>query len=152
MSTIAESEIKQFIVFRLENEEYGIDIQKVTTIENIKPMTRVPKAPEYFRGVINLRGDIIPIIDLRLKFNLKKTAETEDSRIIFILSEETSFGIIVDKVEEVLQLKWDSIESVANFTNDLSMDYLLGVGKVEDRIVTLLKIEKFANIDDSIEP
>jgi purine-binding chemotaxis protein CheW len=148
MSAASETEIKQFIVFRLGNEEYGIDIQKVTTIENLKSITRVPKAPEYFRGVLNLRGDIIPIMDLRIKFNLPQVEDTEDSRIIIVNSEEISFGIIVDKVEEVLQLKDDAIENITNFTNDLSMDYLLGVGKVQDRIVTLLSIDKFAKLDE----
>lgn len=148
MSVIAESEVKQFIVFRLENEEYGIDIQKVTTIENLKPITRVPKAPKHFRGVLNLRGDIIPVMDLRIKFNLKQVEDTEDSRIIIVKSDEISFGIIVDKVEEVLQLKGDSIENITNFSNDLSMDYLLGVGKVQDRIVTLLNIDKFVKLDE----
>lgn len=147
MSGNIETEVKQFIVFRLGNEEYGIDIQKVTTIENLKPITRVPKAPDYFRGVLNLRGDIIPVMDLRIKFNLPQTEDTEDSRIIIVYTEEASFGIIVDKVEEVLQLKDDSIENITNFSNDLSMDYLLGVGKVQDRIVTLLNIEKFVKLD-----
>jgi purine-binding chemotaxis protein CheW len=148
MSAVIESEVKQFIVFRLGNEEYGIDIQKVTTIENIKPITRVPKSPEYFRGVLNLRGDIIPIMDLRIKFNLKQVEDTEDSRIIIASIDEISFGIIVDKVEEVLQLNNESIENITNFSNDLSMDYLLGVGKVQDRIVTLLNIDKFIKIDE----
>jgi purine-binding chemotaxis protein CheW len=148
MSIIAESEVKQFIVFRLDNEEYGIDIQKVTTIENFKTITRVPKAPKHYRGVLNLRGDIIPVMDLRIKFNLKQVEDTEDSRIIIVKSDEISVGIIVDKVEEVLQLKGDSIENITNFSNDLSMDYLLGVGKVQDRIVTLLNIDKFVKLDD----
>lgn len=147
MSEILETEVKQFIVFRLGNEEYGIDIQKVTTIENLKPITRVPRSPEYFRGVLNLRGDIIPIMDLRKKFNLPQVDDTEDSRVIIVNIEEISFGIIVDKVEEVLQLNAESIESITNFSNDISMNYLQAVGKVEDRIVSLLNIEKFARID-----
>ena len=147
MSGIIESEVKQFIVFRLGNEEYGIDIQKVTTIENLKPITRVPKAPNYYRGVLNLRGDIIPVMDLRIKFNLPQAEDTEDSRIIIANTEEISFGLIVDKVEEVLQLKGDSIENISNFSNDVCMEYLLGVGKVQDRIVTLLNIEKFVKLD-----
>lgn len=139
---------KQFVVFRLGQEEYGVDIQKVTTIEQVKHITRVPKTPAFIKGVINLRGDIIPIMDLRKRFNLAEVDNTEDTRIIIIKLDEVFVGIIVDSVAEVLQLTEDSIENITNFSNDLSLDYLLGVGKVNDRIVTLLNIEKLVKFED----
>ncbi len=139
--------VKQFVVFRLLNEDYGIDIQKVTTIEQIKPIARVPKTPQHIRGVINLRGDIIPIMDLRSRFNLPVEEETEESRIIIIKTEETSIGIIVDSVAEVLNLNEEAIENVSGFSKDLDMDYIIGVGKADDRIVTLLNIENLVKMD-----
>ncbi|MCX7747019.1 MAG: chemotaxis protein CheW [Clostridia bacterium] len=134
--------LKQFVVFLLGKEEYGVDIQKVTTIEKIMTIARVPKTPDYIRGVINLRGEIIPTFDLRKKFGLPQVEETEDTRIIIVKIEEVVFGIIVDAVMEVLQLDEEAVESITNITSDVSMDYILGVGKIGDRIVTLLNLEK----------
>lgn len=146
MEDIKRVERKQYVVFTLGKEEYGVDIKKVTTIERVMHTARVPKAPIFIKGVINLRGEIIPIMDLRLRFNLPVKEETDDTRIIIVKIEEMPIGIIVDSVAEVLELTEDSIENITNFSNDLSIDYLLGVGKVNDRIVTLLNIEKLLKI------
>jgi purine-binding chemotaxis protein CheW len=141
MEQNANLEAKQYVVFKLGKEEYGIDIQKVTTIEKVMTIARVPKTPVYIKGVINLRGEIIPIIDLRTRFKLPEAEATEDTRIIIIKIEEISVGFIVDAVDEVMQLTEDAVENVSSFSNDLSMDYILGVGKINDRIVTLLNLE-----------
>ena len=141
MEDIITQEAKQFVVFRLGKEEYGIDIKKVTTIERMMNIARVPKTPASIKGVTNLRGEIIPIMDLRTRFNLPNLEESEDTRIIIIKIEDLSVGIIVDSVAEVLQLQEDSIENVSNFNSNLSMDYIMGVGKVDNRIVTLLNLE-----------
>lgn len=151
MEDIINSEAKKYVVFMLGKENYGVEIQKVTTIEKIMPFARVPKTPDYVKGVINLRGEIIPVIELRTKFGMEITEETEETRIIILKINENPLGIIVDEVDEVLNLTEDTIENVANFTNDLSMDYILGVGKVEDRIVTLLNLEKLADISENNE-
>ncbi len=139
-------ELKQYVVFKLD-EEYGLDITMVTTIERLMNIARVPKTPKYIKGVINLRGEIIPVIDIRLKFNLGESIETEDSRIIIIKIEDNSVGIIVDAVAEVIQFREEDIENITNFSNDLSMDYIFGVGKVDNRIITLLNLEKLINIE-----
>lgn len=141
MEQTVNSEIKQYVVFKLGREEYGLDIQKVTTIEKVMAIARVPKTPSFIKGVINLRGEIIPIMDLRSRFNLPETEATEDTRIIIIKIEEISVGLVVDAVDEVMQLTEDSVESLNSFSNDLSMDYILGVGKIDNRIVTLLNLE-----------
>lgn len=148
METVASSDVKQFVVFRLGQEEYGVDIQKVTTIEQMRQITRVPKTPAFIKGVINLRGDIIPIMDLRKRFSLPDVENTEETRIIISKLDEVFVGIIVDGVAEVLQLTEEAIENITNFSNDMSLDYILGVGKVEERIVTLLNIEKLVKLDD----
>lgn len=141
-------ESRQYVIFKLGKEDYGLDIQKVTTIEKIMPAARVPKTPNYIKGVINLRGEIVPVMDLRTKFNLPAVEETEETRIIILKFNEISFGVIVDEVDEVLQLTEEFIENVSNFSNDVSMDYILGVGKVDDRIVTLLNLEKLSDINE----
>ncbi|MCX7922397.1 MAG: chemotaxis protein CheW [Clostridia bacterium] len=149
MENVISSDIKQFIVFRLGNEEYGLDTLKITTIVRMMTITRVPKTPSFIKGVINLRGDIIPVMDLRKRFNLSESEETEDTRIIIIKIDEILIGVMVDAVVEVLHLTEESIENVTNFTNDLSMDYIFGVGKVDNRIVTLLNFEKLIKFSNN---
>ena len=148
MEKTVGAELKQFVVFNLGKEEYGLDIQKVTTIEKLMTIARVPKTPKFIKGVINLRGEIIPTVDLRTRFNLPEIDETEDTRIIIIKIDELSVGLIVDLVLEVLQLAEDSMENITSFSSDLSMDYILGVGKIDGRIITLLNLEKLIKIQD----
>ena len=147
MEGIVGIKTKQYVIFSLSSEECGIDIQKVTSIEQVKPIARVPKTPKYIKGVLNLRGDIIPIMDLRVRFGLPQTEETEETRIIIINIEGILLGLIADTVAEVLQFSEESIENVSGFQNELSLDYIQGVGKVDNRIATLLNIDKLANLD-----
>lgn len=146
MEERVDFEIKQYVIFKLDKEEYGVDIQKVTTIERMAGIARVPKTPDYIKGVINLRGEIIPIIDIRKKFNLPSLEESEDTRIIIIKIGDISAGIIVDAVAEVTQLSEEAIETVSGLNSERSMDYILGVGKLENRIITLLDLEKLVKI------
>jgi purine-binding chemotaxis protein CheW len=152
MEELKELELKKFLVFRLSSEEYGIDIQKITTIiEKDMNIARVPKTPAFLKGVINLRGDIIPVIHLRKRFNLPESEDTEDTRIIIIKLEELIIGIIVDSVAEVVQLGDESIESITNISGSLSLDYIMGVGKIDNRIITLLNIEKLISLAEEID-
>lgn len=137
---------RQFVIFKLDKEEYGVDIKKVTTIERLIAIARVPKTPDYIKGVINLRGEIVPIIDLRKKFELDTVEENDDTRIIILKIGEISAGIIVDSVSEVTQLTEESIESASNFSSGHALDYILGVGKLNNRIITLLDLEKLVKI------
>jgi purine-binding chemotaxis protein CheW len=142
-------EAKKYLVFRLGNEEYGIDIHKITTIiEKDMNIARVPKTPAFLKGVINLRGEIIPIMSLRIRFGLAVDVFTEDSRIIIVKLDETSVGLIVDSVAEVLELDEEATESIANIAGDLSLEYITGVGKAEGRIITLLNLEKLVTLSD----
>lgn len=149
MDVALNEDIKQFIVFQLGKEEYGLDTVKITTIVRMMPITRVPKTPDFVKGVINLRGDIIPVIDLRKRFNFPEVEETEETRIVIIKVDETLVGVIVDIVLEVLNLTEESIENITNISNDLSMDYILGVGKVDNRIVTLLNFERLIKLNEN---
>lgn len=141
-----EFETKQFIVFSLGDEQYGIESLKITTIDRMNTITRVPKTPEHIKGVINLRGDIIPVMDLRLRFNLPVQEETEETRIIILKLEETSIGVIVDQVLQTIQLGNESIESASSLINSSDSDYILGIGKIDGEIVTLLNFEKLVKL------
>ena len=150
IAEIAES--KKFLVFRLGNEEYGIDIHKIATIiEKNMNIARVPKTPRYLKGVINLRGEIVPVVSLRLKFGLPDDVFGDDTRIIIIKTEDMSIGLIVDSVAEVLELDEETTESMANITGELSFDYISGVGKVNGRIITLLNLEKLVTLETGDE-
>lgn len=150
MDEIITTDAKKFLVFRLAGEEYGVDIQKITTIiEKDMNIARVPKTPGFLKGVINLRGEIIPVINLRKRFGLPEIEYTEETRIIIVKLEEIVIGIIVDSVAEVVELNDDNIENITNFGGVLSSEYLHGVGKIDGRIVTLLNLEKLINLSDS---
>ena len=142
MEENVDSLIRQFVVFKLGIEEYGMDIKKVVTIEKMMPIARVPKAPIFIKGVINLRGEIIPIMDLRSRIDFPLIEETENTRIIIIKIDEINIGIIIDEVDEVIQFKSNEIENITNFCSDISLDYIFGAGKINNRIVTLLNLEK----------
>jgi len=136
----------QFVVFVLSDEGYGLDIQMVNTIEKMIPITRVPKTPSFIKGVINLRGDIVPIMDLKERFGLAMTEETEETRIIIVKFEDIQMGVIVDEVKEVIYINEEQIESTTSLAKEGLMENVLGAGKVDDRVITLLNIEKLVNI------
>lgn len=135
-------EIRQFVVFKLGQEEYGVDIMQVNTIERMMPITRVPKAPDFVEGVINLRGEIIPVIDLKKRFGLASGEVTADTRIIIVMLDDLRVGMIVDSATEVVQLPQDSIEPPPSVAGNISSDFLEGVGKIGDRLLIILNLEK----------
>jgi purine-binding chemotaxis protein CheW len=147
MEANTSTNLRQFVTFKLDQEEYGIDIQNVSIIEKMMPITRVPKTPQFIRGVINLRGEIVPVMDLKLRFDIEQSEATDDTRIIIVKVEEVLFGIIVDAVSEVIQLKDDAIESTASLKENTNIDFIYGIGKVDERIVILLNLERLSKID-----
>ncbi len=145
---ISAVEPKQYLAFNLGSEEYGVDIHKITTIiEKNVNISRVPKTPSYVKGVINLRGEIIPVISLRLKFGLSDDVFGENTRIIIVKLDDVSAGLLVDSVAEVLLLDENSTENISTIAGDLSLDYISGVGKHNGRIITLLNLEKLIEIE-----
>jgi purine-binding chemotaxis protein CheW len=137
--------INQYVVFKLSDNEYGISILGVNTIERMMPITRVPKTQRFIKGVVNLRGEIVPVMSLRGCLGIEEAEETDETRIVIVKVGEMQAGIIVDMVDEVIQLSEDSTESISNLTNDISKDFIFGVGKAEDRVITLLSTEKLLN-------
>ena len=137
-----DKDIKQFVVFKAADQEVGGDIHKVSIIEKPMNIARVPTTPSYIKGVVNLRGEIIPVMDLRIKFGLPEAEVDDDTRIIMFKLNDITLGIIVDSVAEVVSLGENDIESLTSITNDRSLDYIIGIGKSEGRLITLLNIEK----------
>ncbi|MBF0541456.1 MAG: purine-binding chemotaxis protein CheW [Nitrospirae bacterium] len=136
----------KYLTFELGNEIYGLEILKVQEIIGMMNVTRVPKTATYVRGVINLRGKVIPVIDLRLKFGLEAKPDTERTCIIVVKIEvkqlEMTMGIIVDEVSEVLDIQTSQLEETPSFSSNMNTDYLLGIGKVEEKVIMLLDIDK----------
>lgn len=141
LNTAVVSEGKQYIVVKLGTEQYGIDIQYVDNIVRMQNITRVPKAQSYFKGVINLRGEIIPVMSLRLKFGLAPDEMTSATRIIIIkLEAQATIGIIVDEVKEVVNLTEDEIDKPSYNENDEKGAYVFGVGKHAGGLISLMNI------------
>jgi len=144
------NEAKKYLVFRLEDDEFGIEISKISTIiEKDMDITRVPRQPAFLKGVINLRGEIIPVLSLRLKFGLPDDVYNEDTRIVIIKLDDLSVGLIVDSVAEVVELDDETTESVSNIADETSLEYLKGVGKLNGRIITLLDLEKIIMLEEA---
>lgn len=133
---------KQFVIFRLDNEEYGIDILRVKEIKEMMRITRVPKAAHFVRGVINLRGEVIPVIDLRKRFDLKDGEENSDTRIIIVSVDDITVGLIVDTSSEVIDISSEAIEEAPGGVGNVEQGYIYGIGKVGERIIILLDIVK----------
>lgn len=140
-------DVVQVVAFQLGNEEYAVDILNVQEINRLLNITRVPRSPDYIDGVVNLRGSIIPVINLHTKFNLSKNGEDEDTRIIVFQFEDVKAGIIVDKVSEVLHLRRSDIEETSKVYNSMDAEMIKGVAKVEDRLLILLDLQKLLGID-----
>lgn len=148
MEELKNHEAKKFLTFRLGSEDYGIDIRKITTIiEKEMAIARVPKTPDHIKGVINLRGEIIPVMSLRKRFSMDEIDYNEETRIIIIKIEDVTIGLIVDSVSEVIEFEDESIESISNI-GGMTNEYILGVGKKDGRIVTLLSLEKLIGIEE----
>lgn len=135
-----EQELKQYIIVKLGSEQYGIDIQYVDNIVRMQRVTRVPKAQPYFKGVINIRGEVIPVMSLRIKFGLEPDEYKNATRILIIKIEpQAAIGMIVDEVKEVVSLAADSIDKTTGGNDEKSL-YLSGVGKQPNGLVSLLNI------------
>ena len=135
------SEAVQYIVVRIGNEQYGIDIQYIDNIVRNQKITRVPKAQPYFKGVINLRGEIIPVMSIRLRLGLEDDEFTDKTRIIIIKIDSSTIGVVVDQVKEVVTLVQDNIEKVTRTASyDAFSNYISGIGKSNDELISLLDI------------
>ena len=133
------NDMKQYIILRFDDEQYGIDISYIDNIVRLQPITRVPHTQSFFLGIINLRGEIIPVMSMRRKFELPEKENTNATRILIIKVDGNKIGILVDEVREVVTLTDADIEKVSSDSNDMRT-YLTGVGKYNDSLISLLNI------------
>lgn len=136
-----------YVVTKIENEEYAIKIDKVQTIEKVMTITRVPQTEEYVKGVINLRGEIIPVISLRKKLNFPEKDWDDDTRIVVLKTEDVVVGMIVDSANEVIDINDDNIDSLTfNDNQDEFSKYVAKVGKIGGRVFLILDLKKLLNV------
>lgn len=149
--TIIEREGK-YLTFSMADEEYGIGILKIKEIIGMMPITTVPQTPEFVKGVINLRGKVIPVIDLRLRFGMLSIDYTERTCIVVVEIEGNAgtiqIGTVVDSVSEVLNIKVEDIEAAPTFGTKLDTDYILGMAKMEGGVKILLDIDKVLTVEE----
>jgi len=140
------------IVFMLGEEEFGVEVDKVKTIEKILPITRVPKTPVFVKGVINLRGVVIPVIDLRERFGMIQKAYAENSRIIIVGVNDIEVGLIVDSANDVMDIDSDAISDPPEIVGGVKAKYLQGVAKIsQERLLVLLNLKEVLNKNEIIQ-
>jgi purine-binding chemotaxis protein CheW len=155
-TSVAEQEIKvrpgKYLTFFLGNEQYGLEIMKVQDIISMMSITRVPKTPEFIRGVINLRGKVIPILDLRIKFDME---HQEDTRVTCIINLQVThnnsqmvIGVVVDEVSEVVNISADQLQPPPAFGENINVDMIIGVGNIEDRVVLLFDADRLLSNEE----
>jgi purine-binding chemotaxis protein CheW len=132
----------QVVSFKLGSEEYGVDIGQVQEINRMVAVTHVPRAPQFMEGVINLRGQLIPIIDLRTRFGMDRAEHTKNTRIVVTEIGTKRIGMVVDSVSEVLRLPLEQIEEAPDMISGVDTEYIRGVGKLDERLIILLDLGK----------
>lgn len=140
----------KYLTFVLGKEEYGLEILKVREILGMMEITAVPQTPPFVKGVINLRGKVIPVIDLRRKFDMEEIAHTQETCVIVVDVSGTLMGIIVDTVREVLNIPEEHIEAPPKFGSKVRTDFILGMGKVDGKVKILLDIEKVLTSEELV--
>lgn len=145
----------KYLTFRLAEEEYGLEILKVREIIGLMNITKVPKTPSHIRGVINLRGLVIPVLELRTKFGMERIADNEETCIIVVdVTQNESrilIGVLVDSVSEVLDIQEKEIQDAPQFGGEMDVSFILGIGKVKGGVKILLDIDKVINSGDGID-
>jgi purine-binding chemotaxis protein CheW len=141
----------QVVSFHLGSEEYGVDISQVQEIIRMVEITHVPRAPRFMEGVINLRGQLIPIIDLRIRFGMARADHTKSTRIVVTEIGSKKVGIIVDSVSEVINIPIEQVEGAPDMIAGVGTDYIQGVGKVNDRLIILLDLTMVITGDEKTQ-
>lgn len=140
----------QQVIFKLDKEEYGIDIMKVNVIEKYSEVVKIPNAPEYIEGIINLRGEVLPVYSLRKKFNLKEKEASEETKIIVAITNEMKIGFVVDQVMEILHIEDETIENTPKIVTGISHKYIKSVAKLDGRMIILVDIDLIVSDEEKI--
>lgn len=143
-----DDELLQLVTFSIGSEEFGVDILKVKDIIRIMDFTKVPCSPDFVEGVINLRGIVLPILDLRRRFGLAPRERDTNTRIIVIEIADVTVGFVVDSVSEVLRIPANTVEPTPAIVAGLDSDYINGVAKMNERLLILLDLDKLLSADD----
>ncbi len=146
----AGADLKQFIGFTVGGEEYGLELLRVREVIRMREITWLPRAPSFVKGVINLRGDVIPIIDLRDKFGLPSRAADADTRIVVVDLEGRLIGMVADSASQVARIPSSRIDPPPLQLGGLPQEYIAGVGKLDDRLVTLVNVDRLLSGDERI--
>lgn len=144
--TVTDGEV-QVVAFKLRREEYGFNILNVKEIKGLTDITRVPFAVDFIKGVINLRGSVLPVIDLKKRLGLQNMPYTADTRIVIVREDDIEVGMIVDAVTEVITLKNEHIDTAKSVDNESSR-FITGIGKEEGRLIILLNLEAIIGLQD----
>lgn len=142
------NDLIQLVTFKLGDEEYGVDILRVQEINRPVEITQVPEAPDFVRGIINLRGHVIPVVSLRKRFGMTVKDDDKQSRIVVVEMGGTIIGFMVDSVSEVLRIPMSTIEPPPSIITNVDSDYISGVGKLEDRLIILLNLDDIMTAKD----
>ena len=152
MSVTETTEATQYLSFNLEDEVFALDISKVREVLDFTTVTKVPKTPDYMRGIINLRGSVVPVIDMRLKFGMTETEKTVNTCIIIVETtldgEKISIGALADSVQEVFDLDADQIEPPPKIGTRLNIDFIKGMGKRDGEFVIILNIDEVFSAEE----
>lgn len=141
--------VLQLVTFTLGGEEYAVDILKVQEINRMKEITKVPNAPYYVEGVINLRGKVIPVVSLRKFFGLPEEEDRTKQKIMIMDIQGTTIGLIVDTVSEVLRISSDIVEPPPSMTYSVNSEFIWGIAKLEDRLIILLDMDRLISKEES---
>jgi purine-binding chemotaxis protein CheW len=151
MSNENSSSEQQLVVFDLSGKAYGISIESVREIIRLQEITEVPRAPSFVEGVINLRGKVIPVVDLRSRFGLEAKERDQDNRIVNVDIGGHEIGMVVDAVTEVLRISSNLVEPPSNVITTADSGYLRGIAKLDDRLIILLDLEQVLSTDEQAE-
>jgi len=146
------TETTQYLSFKLDEEEFALDISKVREVLDFTRITKVPQTPGYMKGVINLRGSVVPVVDLNKKFGIKDTQQTVNTRIIIgeveVEGESTVLGVLADSVHEVIELEPENIEPAPKIGTRLNTEFLKGMGKRDEEFIMILNIDRVFSVDE----
>jgi len=155
MSVDAITEIRQYLTFKLDNEVFALDVATVREVLDFTTVTKIPRTPEFMRGVINLRGSVVPVVDLRLAFGMSATEKTVNTCIIVMEvrldGEATIVGALADSVEEVIDLEPEQIEAAPKLGTSIKTDFIKGMGKRDTQFLMILDIDRVFSADQLVE-
>ncbi len=154
MSKDVQNDFPQYLSFRLDKELYAINIAKVKEVLDLTKITKVPRTPEFMLGVINLRGSVVPVVDMKMKFDMGQVEHTRDTCIIIVEvkldGESITLGLLADSVNEVMELLKEQIEAAPKMGTRINNDFINGMGKSDEDFIILLDIDKIFSVDDII--